>query len=159
MSQHNFSIRKYELTDLKEVLRLYRDTVHNVNKGDYTQAQLEAWAPAKLDEDKWQNTLTKNITYVAIYDSTIVGFADMDTQGYLDHMFVDKNFQGRHLSKKLCMALIKAAKELRLKTLMANVSITAMPVAKRLGFKLIKKQEVQLRGQTFTNFQMKFELK
>lgn len=38
-------IREYKSADCLETMRLFFDTVHTVNRADYTQEQLDAWAP------------------------------------------------------------------------------------------------------------------
>lgn len=42
-------IRRYRSSDVEEVVRLFRDTVHTVNVADYTAEQLDAWAPSDID--------------------------------------------------------------------------------------------------------------
>ena len=38
-------IREYRKEDLGEVMQLFYDTVHTVNRRDYTEEQVNAWAP------------------------------------------------------------------------------------------------------------------
>lgn len=42
-------IRKYRPSDCEEVIKLFYDTVHNINKKDYTKEQLDVWATGKED--------------------------------------------------------------------------------------------------------------
>ena len=37
-------LREYAPEDLKQILKLFYDTVHTVNAADYSRAQLDAWA-------------------------------------------------------------------------------------------------------------------
>ena len=75
-----------------------------------------------------QRTLAKkleqNIAFVAEMDSTIVGFADISHEGYLDRMYVHKDYQARWVSLHLFRAIEKAARELGLTKLTTDCSIT-----------------------------------
>ncbi len=39
-------IRKYRTDDLEEIMELFYNTVHTVNRRDYNSRQLNAWAGA-----------------------------------------------------------------------------------------------------------------
>ncbi|MEH2394342.1 MAG: hypothetical protein V7K21_22670 [Nostoc sp.] len=44
-------LRTYEIGDTEEIMKLFYDTVHEVNIHDYTEKQVDAWAPANMDID------------------------------------------------------------------------------------------------------------
>lgn len=159
MKSQTVIIREFQASDLTQIIHLFKDTVHAINKYDYSYAQLKAWAPDELDVEQWSKSLAEHITYVAVIDGYIVGFADMSKTGYLDRMYVHKDYQGRLISKRLGKALYNAALKLNLKEITSDVSITAMPLAKRLGFELIYQQEVEVRGERFINYHMVMRLR
>ncbi len=43
-------IRKHKQSDIPSISRLYYDTIHLVNRWDYTEEQLNAWAPRIYDD-------------------------------------------------------------------------------------------------------------
>ena len=45
-------LREYGEEDLEEILRLFYRTVHVVATADYSEEQLDAWAPAEADREK-----------------------------------------------------------------------------------------------------------
>ena len=47
------TLRDYTPADLEAVLTLFYETVHTVNAGDYSSAQLDAWAPRVPDRVAW----------------------------------------------------------------------------------------------------------
>lgn len=55
-------IRNYHEKDTDEIIRLFHDTVHEVNIGDYSQSQVNAWAPENSDRHLWLTRLTNKST-------------------------------------------------------------------------------------------------
>ena len=49
----NLGIRNYVLGDAPEIVRLFFETVRSVNRADYSEEQLRAWAPSVPDPDEW----------------------------------------------------------------------------------------------------------
>ena len=49
----NRGIRYYEAGDAPEIVRLFFETVRSVNRADYSDEQLEAWAPGVPDPEEW----------------------------------------------------------------------------------------------------------
>ena len=92
------NIRKYQLSDCKEIADLFYNTVHTVNAEDYTKEQLDVWAAANVDLVDWNNSFLEHYTVVATDNGIIVGFGDIDQSGYLDRLFVHKDYQRRGIA-------------------------------------------------------------
>ena len=90
-------LRKYNANDCKELAQLFYDTVHTINAKDYTKEQLNVWATGQIDFEKWNASLSENYTVIAVEKNVIVGFGDMDKTGYLDRLFVHKDYQRKVL--------------------------------------------------------------
>ena len=71
-------IRNYQKNDLKNIIFLFKETVHSINSKDYTQEQVKIWAPENIDEKSWHLSLLSHYTLVAIDKEKIVGFVDLD---------------------------------------------------------------------------------
>ena len=117
-------LRPYRPSDLQELVELFYNTVHTVNAGDYTAEQLDAWADGSPDLAEWSRTLLEHTALVAVEGETLVGFGDMDRSGYLDRLYVHKDFQRRGIASALCDALEAAVEAERIVT---HASITARP--------------------------------
>lgn len=87
-------IREYWPEDCEAITRLFYDTVHTVNRRDYAPAQLDAWADGSPDLDAWNRSLQEHFSLVALEGEELVGFADMADDGYLDRLYVHKDYQG-----------------------------------------------------------------
>lgn len=42
-------IRKYQSLDCEEMAQLFYDTIHTINRKDYSKEQLDVWADGKVD--------------------------------------------------------------------------------------------------------------
>lgn len=76
-------LRTYRLSDLKEIMHLFYNTVHVVNARDYSAEQVNAWAPQDPDENQWDNSFREHYTIVAVENHEIVGFGDIDATNFV----------------------------------------------------------------------------
>ena len=59
---------------------------------------------------------------VAVDDEIIVGFGDIDDTGYLDRLYVHRDYQGKGIASAICSKLEKAVGADRITT---HASVTA----------------------------------
>lgn len=157
MSQKiNFRVRKLIITDIDNCISLFQATVHSINANDYSIEQLHAWAPLvepmKIDNYSYWQTLIKNIAYVAEYNNQIIGFSDLNNEGYLDRLFVHKDFQKQGIATALVMQLENEARNYGIKQLTVQASVTAKPFFIKMGFYLVKKSFLEIRGMKLRNY-------
>ena len=88
-------IRRYTPADCPAMAALFYDTVHRVNCRDYAPEQLDVWATGQVDLESWNRSFLAHHTLVAMKDGVLVGFGDMDSTGYLDRLYVHRDWQGR----------------------------------------------------------------
>ena len=117
-------IREYKPADCAQLAELFYQTVHSVNAKDYTEEQLNVWATGNVDLDEWNRSFLKHKTIVARADGKIVGFGDIDKTGYLDRLYVLKDYQRQGVASAICNKLEAFAKG---KLLTTPASITAKP--------------------------------
>ena len=103
-------IREYKPSDLPEIAELFYNTVHTVNASDYSDEQLDAWADGNIDMDKWNKSLESHYSLVAEENGVIAGFGDIDETGYLDRLYVHKDYQGMGIGTAICARLESRAR-------------------------------------------------
>ena len=152
-------IRSYRQEDIKVIAELFYNTVHSVNAADYTDEQLDAWAGGSINLEAWDRSFREHMTLVAVMASDeeegngqIVGFADMDSTGYLDRLYVHKDFQRHGIASELCDRLEQSVDA---ETIVTHASITAKPFFEKRGYKVVKEQHVERKGVLLTNYVMK----
>ena len=147
-------IRSFEPPDAAQIAQLFHDTVREVNCRDYSSQQVKAWAPDDLNFRNWIEVCSGRSTYVAEIDGLIVGFAELETNGHIDCFYCHKNYQRCGVGRQLYTAIAAEALALNLPNLFTEASITARPFFQRLGFTIVREQQVMCRGETFTNYAM-----
>ena len=144
-------LRKYTPSDCAQMAELFYQTVHSVNAKDYTQEQLDAWATGEVDLQAWDESFQAHKTDIAVENGDIIGFGDMDESGYLDRLYVRKDYQGQGVASAICEELERLAAG---KTFTTHASITAKLFFQHRGYHVVRKQEVIRHGVALTNYVM-----
>ncbi len=144
-------IRKYLPSDCKYLTELFYNTVHSINAKDYTDEQLNVWATGIVDIEEWNRSLSEHYTLVAISEDIIVGFGDIDKTGYLDRLYVHKNYQNQGIASAICDKLEHTFQVGKITT---HASITAKPFFLQRGYKIVKEQQVIRENIPLTNYIM-----
>ncbi|MFV0497004.1 MAG: GNAT family N-acetyltransferase [Candidatus Fimivivens sp.] len=144
-------IRKYASSDCGEIAKLFYNTIHSVNIKDYTKEQVHVWANGNPDLKKWDRTLLSHYTLVAVEEDIIVGFGDIDDTGYLDRLFIHKDYQRKGVATAICDKL----EQIIVGTITTRASITAKPFFEQRGYKVVQEQQVEREGVSLTNYVMK----
>ena len=150
------NIRRYKPTDCEGLASLFYHTVHSVNAKDYSQEQLNVWATGKIDLEEWNKSLMANYSVVAVENNIIVGFGDIDKCGYLDRLFVHKDYQRRGIATAICNELERVVK---VDKIITHSSITAKPFFEQRGFVEVKEQKVIRNNITLTNYVMEKQVR
>lgn len=147
-------VRKFRQGDEQDLWELFYNTIHNVNIQDYDKAQVAAWAPDDLDVNFAIQKFRGIDPFVAILEGQIIGYADIQSDGYIDHFYCHHEFQGQGVGSELFATLEKEAKEHGILTMYSNVSITARPFFEAMGFSVEKEQLIQVGDQQLKNYRM-----
>lgn len=146
------TIRRFQNGDESALREIFYNTIRNVNIKDYSELQVQAWAPDVYDQTEWHRRIRSINPFVAQLGEVIVGYADIQDDGYIDHFFCHCDYQGQGIGKALINQIFEIREQKRLGRLYSHVSITAKPFFEHFGFKEIKKQQVKIRDQILTNF-------
>ena len=169
------NVRKYRSSDCPEMARLFYDTIHSVNRKDYTEEQLNAWADGKVDMEAWDRSFMEHETVVAVDGEKIIGFGDMDENGYLDRLYVHRDYQGQGVATGICDCLEQWMQNQWMQDqgkqnqepmtgadtppsgacrFSVHASITARPFFEARGYRAVKEQRVKRKGQELVNYVM-----
>ncbi|WP_170975495.1 GNAT family N-acetyltransferase [Martelella alba] len=123
---------------------------------DYSQEQLNAWAPEDIDMDWWRQELTEKAPFILYNNNeSIYGYADIQKNGHINHFFVAHDCQRQGKGTILINALVERAVEMGLRKVSVEASLTAKSFFEHHGFTVVKEEhEACLRGQKFLIFNM-----
>ena len=153
-SSTHITIRKGQLDDLPELQQLFVDTISNVCQADYDSKQISAWTSSVENENRWKDILINQLVLVAQDKEKITGFCTLDKGNYIDLLYVHKDCQRQGIALKLYTDIEKEAKRQGQTKLTSDVSVTARPFFKKVGFKVTKSQTVKLKDTELTNYKM-----
>lgn len=151
-------IRQATPQDASEIMKLFYETIHAINIRDYSQEQVNAWAPETMTVDRWIKRQDTKQTFVADHNGKVIGFAELESDGHIDCFYTHKDFQSQGVGTQLLETIVTQATQLQLSRLFVEVSITARPFFERRGFAIVKSQEVECRGAKLLNFVMEYYL-
>ena len=122
--------------------------------GDYTPAQLSAWAPETPDTARWAEKLRQETFLAAGGGGALLGFGALEG-AYLDLLYVLPDCQGRGVGSALCGFLEHLCPESRITV---HASRTARPFFEAQGYRLVRSQQVERRGVMLENFVLEKDL-
>ena len=111
---------------------------------------MDAWAPRSRNLKDWNRGFEKHISFVAIDDRTIVGFGDIEENGYLDRLFVRPDYQRMGIGTAICNKLEGAIQG----NVFTHASITAKPFFEKRGYRTVREQTAIRCGQALKNYRM-----
>ena len=94
--------------------------------------------------------LREHYIIVALDNHMMIGFEDIDKTGYLDHLYVHKDYQRKGIATALCDKLEAVVQN----EIVTHVSIAAKAFFEKRGYQTIKAQEAVRQGIPLTNFVM-----
>lgn len=124
-------IRQFFKGDEIALFRVFFSAVHEVASRDYTTEQVNAWAPADTDPQLWAARMRDLHPFVVEIDKQIVGYADLQPDGYIDHFYVSGACPRQGIGTLLMNRIHEEARLLGLKELTSDVSKTAEPLCAR----------------------------
>lgn len=155
MTPQKIAIRTYSPEDAQALANIYYHTIHRINAQDYTEEQVNAWAPeSSLDGERWKKKFERTKPFVATAEGLIVGFAEFEPDGHIDCFYCHHDWIGRGVGTALLKAIYKQARHQGIGRLFSEVSVTAKPFFERQGFNTVDEQTVVRSGIELTNYKM-----
>lgn len=148
-------IKKYKSTDCAEIAQLFYETVHAINAKNYTKSQLDVWATGNIDISTWDKSFLKHNTLVAEENNIIVGFGDIDNNGYIDRLYVHKDCQGKGIATAILKQLEQQASMHGIAYFTTHSSITAKQFFLKHGYLVVSENIVVRSCIELTNYIMK----
>jgi putative acetyltransferase len=151
-------IRRFQPGEELVLFEVFYSAIHLIARNDYSEKQLNAWAPLDLDRELWVNRIRGINPFVAEIDGKPAGYADIQPNGYIDHFFVSGHHSRQGVGKALMQVIHREAKHLSIIKLTSDVSQTAEPFFERFGFVVVERRKSVIRGVELRNALMQKDL-
>ena len=151
---HSMKIRQALVEDVSQITQLFFDTIQNINIKDYSKEEVDDWSSWKTDTDKWLEKIQEQYFVLAEINNQIVGFSSLAEDGYLDFMFVHKDFQELGIASDLLSEIEHQASEQNNEFIYSDVSITAKGFFEKKGFIVERQQLKKSKKKELVNFRM-----
>jgi putative acetyltransferase len=148
------TLRLFKESDSPAMIKLFQRSVHEIACQYYTPAQLQAWAPQKINVENWTKRCLSRPTWLACDGDVLTGFIDLEKNGHLDLLYVNPDYQGQGVASLLYQQVEKQARCDKNKRIFVEASLSARPFFEKHGFHVQARQTVKRNAQTLINFKM-----
>lgn len=152
-------IRRFRDADARATAQVFFDSVHQVTRDFYDDAQQQAWAPRVPALKPWLDRIKPQTAFVAERDGAVIGFMTLRDDGYLDLAYVAPDAVGQGVAQALYDAILAEAATAGVKKLTADASHLARRFFERQGWHVVKEQSVERNGVALTNFRMEIHIR
>jgi len=151
-------VRKFRISDAKEVARMHHNTIKFVNSKDYPPKQIEVWS-GRTSAKRFRDSIDVFFRFVAVENKKIVGYGDFKKDGELAGLYIHKDYQGKGTGYLILKKLEESAQQKGIKRFFLYSTITAKDFYKKHGYRVIKEIKLPIKNQKLTVYNMSKFLK
>ena len=144
----DYLIREFNEDDIDDIISLYLDTVTNVNIKDYSFQEIQAWINQEnISKEDFLSKFKSSKCFIAFNDSHLLGFINIFDDGYLDCLYVNKDYINKGIGTRLVFHAINYLKEHSITKLIYSFgSITSKNFFLKLGF-VLKRENIVIKNK------------
>ena len=147
-------IRNYQHGDHTAIAEIFTAAVHEIASEHYTPEQCLAWSDREPNPEHWKKRCERKRPFVAIMDSEIAGFLELDPDGHIDCAYIHPKFQRRGIMTWLVEHAVHTCFSSNIQRVYVDASICAKPMFEKIGFKTLRENIVTVKGVALLNYQM-----
>jgi putative acetyltransferase len=152
--QQKLAMRPMLPADVPLLAEIFRAAIEELTGDDYTEAQQEAWAETADDLEAFGARLAGELTLVATFAGSAIGFASLADNTRIDMLYVHPAAAGQGAGGMLVDALEKLAAGRGTKEISAEASDTARGFFEKRGFTAKTRNTVFRAGEWLANTTM-----
>ena len=147
-------IRIFQPGDHVAIAEIFAAAIHEIASEVYTEEQCLAWCDREVDSACWQKRCELKRPFVAVADSEISGFLELDPDGHIDCAYINPKYQRKGIMTSMVRHAVDTCFALDIDRVYVEASICAKPMFEKLGFKTIRENVVNLKGVGLLNYEM-----
>jgi putative acetyltransferase len=150
------AVRPYRNGDAPALAQLFYDAVRQAARSDYSQAQVEAWAPQPPDPARFAAKAGDGRTFLVAVDEKDepIAFGDLEADGHIDYLYCRPDFVGKGVASTLYDSLEGIARARAMPRLYTEASELARRLFAHKGFVVIERRDFTLNGIGLHNYAM-----
>jgi putative acetyltransferase len=141
------ALRPFLPADAPLLAEIFRSSIEELTADDYSPEQRRAWVAAAGDEKAFAAHLAGNLTFIATFDGSPVGFLSLRGEEQIDMLYVHPAAVGRGVATLLCDAVERIAASRGTPRLVADTSDTARGFFERRGYVAQRRNTVSCGGE------------
>ena len=148
------ALRPFLPADAPMLAEIFATSIMELTGDDYSEAQQEAWAMVAEDEADFGKRLAGQLTLIATFRNSAVGFASLKGADQIDMLYVHPSAAGQGAGSALCDALEKIAGARGTKSLTVDASDNAVEFFGKRGYVAKQRNSVTVNGEWLANTTM-----
>ena len=148
------ALRPFLPADTPVLAAIFAASIEGLTGDDYSEAQQEAWAETADDLDAFGAKLAAELTLVATFAGSPVGFAALADNTRIDMLYLHPAAAGQGAGSMLCDALEKLAAARGAQEVTVEASDTASGFFEKRGYTATSRNTVLRAGQWLANTTM-----
>jgi putative acetyltransferase len=148
-------IREFRVGDEPALFSVFHSAVHQLAARYYTREQVDAWAPDDMDQAYWNARVRAIKPFVLEDGGLIIGYADVQPNGHIEHFFVRGTHARRGAGRLLMEKIHEVAARAGMVELSSDVSLAAQAFFERFGFHVVERRSPVIRGVALDNALMR----
>lgn len=147
-------IRIYQRGDHIAIAEIFTSAIHQIASEFYTEEQCLAWSAREPNYEFWKRRCELKRPFVAIADSEIAGFLELDPDGHIDCAYINPKYRRRGIMTTLVKHAVDTCFACGVNRLFVEASICAKPLFEKVGFRLLRENVVTIKGVEMVNYKM-----
>ena len=148
-------VRRFKSSDAAALAAIFHASVREGGLRHYSPDQVAAWSPAQPNAEAYQRRADDCALFVAVNgDDQPVGYADLRSDGYIDHLYCHPDRIGTGVGSILYAAIETAAVSAGIAALSVDASEGARTLFERRGFHVEERQDFAIKRVAIHNYRM-----
>ena len=147
-------IRVFQPGDHTAIPEIFTNAVHRIASEVYTSEQCLAWSSLEINHDHWKRRCELRRPFVALTDSEISGFLELDPDGHLDCSYVNPKFKKKGIMTSFLRHAVDTCFASNINRVYVDASLCIRPLLEKVGFKIVRENIVTINGIDLLNFKM-----
>ncbi len=152
-----FAIRRAMVDDYDAIADVMFEAVRH-GRSHYSEEQRQAWVPHRRSGSAWIERLNSQSIFAAEIFGQINGFMSLAENGYIDFAYIRPSAQGTGMFRRLYQAIEHLAMQTGEPRLWVHASLMAQPAFTAVGFRITRKEAVEIDGHLLQRFKMEKQL-